>query len=82
MVHIKLRDFYVAQYNAEVKTDDSVFMVRVQLGMLRSEELKVDDVNEREIELVENAYTYLTNKTYPADVTKNEKTIIRKKQRR
>ena len=82
MVHIKLRDFYVARYNAEVKTDDSVFMVRVQLGMLRSEELKVDDVNEREIELVEDAYTYLTNKTYPADATKNEKRIIRKKQRR
>ena len=25
MAHIKLRDFYVAQYNAELKTDDSVF---------------------------------------------------------
>ena len=47
--------------------------------MLRSEELKVDDVNEREIELVEDAYTYLTNKTFPADATKNEKRIIRKK---
>ena len=46
--------------------------------MLRSEELKVDDVNEREIELVEDASTYLTNKTYPADVTKDEKRIIRK----
>ena len=47
--------------------------------MLRSGELKVDDVNECKIELVEDAYTYLTNKTYPADVTKNEKSIIRKK---
>ena len=50
--------------------------------MLRSDGLKLDDVNEREIELVEDPYTYLTNKTYPADANENEKRIIRKKQRR
>ena len=44
-----------------------------------SEDPKDDNDQEAEVALVEKAYCYLTNKTYPASCTKNDKRSIRRK---